>query len=358
VDFDIPFEHDVCIGLLLIKGAFKDNNLLEDLVGAYWCQMVIHDVNYRLLEALEFIGKSKPYAEQLTRNVEETTNDSITNSTEQYKYQAYVAARWHDSAGKIYAHSGDYTEARLKYNKAKQIAQRADLWHCLPDIESNLLRAIYDEGRIVVGAVPIDFASEYAKLKLGTIKIAEFRNIRIPKPNSSSSLLQNETIENREFLRGLSSILHNESIYREKDGQLELSLQLSYQSEAICRKLSDQYRLAQALNHQARFALEAIKNDSPTANKYKAAFQYQNQITSNLYEIACNLIEQVKNMPWKRGRQIAEQHDAKIHVHNVDFNKASEVIRKLLDELKNERQAGSSEYMGISKFNEKDKQVI
>ncbi|GAX36538.1 CHAT domain-containing protein [Nodularia sp. NIES-3585] len=335
VDFDIPFEHDVSIGLLLITGAFKPNSPLEDRVGANWCQIVVHDVNYRLLEGLETIEKSKSDAEKLTQFIKHLNFDSTNNID---KYQAYVAARWHDAAGKIYYRVGEHTEARLNFEQAEKIVQSAKLWYCLPDIKSNFLRANYEENRIV--SHQIDLASAYEELRLNTLDIAKNKNIKIPEPGKQNIYLQQESVENREFLRGLASILHNESVEYAKQGKIGLSLELSRKSEVICRSLSDKYRLAQALNHQAIRALVAIedriKNPLPEAHQkfeeVKTAFQSQ-----DLYNIALELFIQVKNMPWKRGRQIAEQNIAKIYAYEGNFSKAVEVI-KLLDELESERQ--------------------
>lgn len=265
-EFDIPFQQGQCIGLLEMLEAYKLNGLdniekLAEYVGAWWCRIVSADVLYDILGGLEAIRASENDASKIYQEILNKTFNS-EQPNERMQMIAYIAARWHDGAAKIHYRCNDHTEARILFQKAKEIAEHAHLWYCLPDIQSNCLRVEYEELRAVGNA--IDLKTKYQELldqyrdsleqKLSTAR--QYQNL-----NAAESAPKHYYQE-REFLRGLASIFHNLSVeLKKKQKTLNASQKESEQSEDICRVLGDRYRLAQALNHQAQLALRRKEYD-------------------------------------------------------------------------------------------------
>ena len=314
-EFDIPFKQGLCIGLLEMLEVYNLTELdniqtLAEYVGAWWCRIISADVSYDILAGLEAIRVSKNEATTLYQSVLEKTFSS-ENSDEETQMIAYVAARWHDGAAKIQYRCNDHTEARILFQKAKQITEHAHLWYCLPDIQSNYLRAEYEELRVVGYA--IDLKTQYQELldqyrepleqKLATAR--QYQNL------STAKSAPKHYYQEREFLRGLASIFHNLSIELKKNKEtLDTSQRASEKSEEISRILDDKYRLAHALNHQAQLALKQ--------KKLKETRNYFGEII---------------NLPWRRGQLIAEQNLAKIDAEEGIYDKSLERIKKILDQI-------------------------
>ena len=94
--------------------------------------------------------------------------------------------------------------------------------------------------------------------------------------------------QDREHLRGYSSLLHNLSVAIEKEDPAR-SLDLSRQAEEISTVLHDAYRLAQALNHQGRL----IKDHYARLGLQRGD--------------ADRMFQRVKDLGWQRGQHIAQQ---------------------------------------------------
>jgi len=162
-DFDVPFAQSRCIGLLEMLGAYEERpaqDLLSraEWIGAYWCRIIRADVTWRLPEGLDLIGASRETATELKQRL--ATGDALGElGLQDRAFLAYVTARWHDSAARIAFRCADYSNARLNFDIAKQIAETERLWHCLPDIVSNWLRADYEERTLAAYAV--DLAAQY-----------------------------------------------------------------------------------------------------------------------------------------------------------------------------------------------------
>lgn len=314
VDFDVPFAYNRCIGLLEMLDAYEqdgaDNDFkLAERVGAWWCRIVRSDLLYHLLEGLDCITASRADADKLTKKLLEKNFDSATLDKQ---FMVYAAARWHDGAGKIYYRCNDSSEARLLFKQAEELAKQANLWYCLPDIQSNLVRAEYEEHQ--TAGYKASLKDKYQELYSQNLDIAKSQHIIVPQSCLSEGCLQNRPAQEREFLRGLASILHNLSLEEQKS-DIQSSLHSSQKSKYICQGLSDKYRLAQALNHQGILALKA---------------QDWNQARLRF--------EEVMTMPWIRGQRIAKQNLALLNARVGNCAKALHSLEELLDELQEERQ--------------------
>lgn len=176
VEFDMPFKHGRCIGLLGMFGTYEQNDQKDELklaesVGAWWCRIVRADVLYNLLDGLECIQASRADAEKLQNKILHQELNPNLSEIEQEAI-AYMVTRWHDGAGKIYYRCADFTEARILFNKAIELAKQNNLWYCLPDIESNYLRADYQERFTAGGDRNIKLADAYKHLHEETINSA------------------------------------------------------------------------------------------------------------------------------------------------------------------------------------------
>ena len=333
-EFDIPFKHSQCIGLLEMLGAYEvvdqaDDLKLAEYVGAWWCRIVRADVLYNILEGLEAIQASKNDANRLyqkviaslllVKNADQSKDES---PNKQAQMMSYIAARWHDGAAKIYYRCNDHTEARLLFQKARTIAKQADLWYCLPDIQSNCLRVEYEE---LKAANPDsknlrkDLKIQYEELRDKTLQTATRYHVEVPELDSAKHN-HNLSYQEKQLLRGLSSIFHNFSVELQRENLLDDSLNASKKSEAICQLLKDGYRLAQVLNHQGQLALKM----------------------SGGRNLARQCFEKLNCLPWQRGKLIARQQLAKIESQEGLFHAAIQRITNLLDLIQenNDRRGG------------------
>ena len=302
-DFDVPLAYGTVIGVLYMKRAFEprpdqDTADLAVTVGAYWCDIVRSDVEFDLRHGLARIDESVADAERLSLTVRAGHGSG--------DFPAYVAARWSDGAGKILYRIGSHARGRMRFADACALAGMHDLWWCLPDLRSNLLRARLEEARQAVGQGadrPGEVIGELRAERQLCEQVAAGR--RIPVDGSRQAAARD-----REFLRGYSNLLHNLS-YAIQDTDPAGSLATSEQASAISSALGDGYREAQALNHQAL----VISRHHARVGRDKAEAE--------------QLYERLLSLPWIRGRRIAVQNLARIR---GDLTGARQLAR-LLDEL-------------------------
>ncbi|RZU76017.1 CHAT domain-containing protein [Micromonospora kangleipakensis] len=238
-DFDVPLRHEYALGVLRMAGAFEradraDVGAVARRIGAHWCDIIHCDMVYDHWTALRRIEASRSDVEWLL-------------GQPQGEFVAYVTARWYDGAGKIHYRLGSFARALRDFEAAHRVAAAAGLWWCLPDIRSNVLRTPYEQSRQAGDQRPAEtIAALRAEIDDATA-VAEGHGI---DPDSAGAV---EDYRGREFLRGLSSLLHNLAL-AEKDsgpGQHVASLRDSMRSIAISRALGDEFRIVQSVNHQA-----------------------------------------------------------------------------------------------------------
>jgi CHAT domain len=321
VDFDIPLKNRFAVGILTLTGAMDagtSSAVPEQIagVGAYWCDIVRADVDYRLIDGLRQVNASQSTTESLHALWRDgRIGDSASETT------AHVLARWFDGAGKIRYRLGAFTRARRGFETAATIAADAHLWWVLPDIQSNLLRAQFEEMRQAV--VPKERALEQLeKLAAGleaqagsARDVARDHGIDVENP---AAVVERQPRDHKslEFLRGYSSLLHNWSAAVGDQGNIADSRQHSLEAASISTTLNDGYRLAQALTQQAQLA-EREKNTPE----------------------ALRLYGMIAAGAWTRGRQIARQNLARLR--GAD---GVEPLRKLLKEIEDNliRSGGSA----------------
>jgi hypothetical protein len=330
-DFDVPFRHGLCIGLLEMLDSFASQAFGDDddrraiFVGAWWCRIIRSDVTYQVLPGLEAVADTRNEAEVLAHHV-------LADGQDGPRIRAYAAARWHDGAGKIHFRCGDFAEARLLFERAVEIAHHADLGFCLPDLQSNLIRARFDE-QSLAGAPPAErLRAEYEALVSATraaavsVGIAERDLISLEHEAvaaaeaddiSGAGALPSRyrevwSTEERELARGLSSATHNLAIACRADR--DWSASLSRQSAAISWGLGDHYRLAQSLNHQA--GLAAAGGDLRWAE---------------------HLYRHVIALPGVRAQRIARQQLVAIAARDGRTDTALDSVKKLLTSLQADR---------------------
>lgn len=368
---DVPMKHAACLGRLEMLGAFEqDEGLAEELdagsahqlaeyVGASWCRIVYDDVRYRILHGLETVEESEPQAERLAAYA---LRPAHLHAAVELGLAGYAAARWFDGAGKIHFRMGDFAKARQSFERAVKIAEHIGLARCRPDLESNLVRARYDENDMAGGATKLraDYEATLDRLlrEDGLTRVASGDLPADPSPGTGAGLvcvddvlnpalsnlrdalassegdLRSFTLRrgatvslrmsaeipariqgNAERWRGHCSILHNLSIaYKGKpDPDIERSSIASNRSAAIAWAMSDTYRLAQALNHQAELA------------------EGTDDSRAELLSMA------VRALGFQRAARIASQRLARIEGRRKDLVSALDRLRSLFREIDLER---------------------
>ncbi|WP_406292198.1 CHAT domain-containing protein [Embleya sp. NBC_00896] len=294
VDFDVPMRHRYAIGVLRIVEAFGPRWPMPVRVGAYWCELVRADVEYDLLEGLRIIDASRAEAEQLG---EECMAGSVQPGNE---FKPYVAARWSDGTGRILYRLGSFARARIAFESAGNIARKHNLWWCLPDIDSNFIRAQFEEQKQTYGATFAEKGSAKLVMEMERIRSRAAEEIE-ERPISPVEDVEDLAVREKEFLRGYSSILHNLAISYREQGKTGDSLKASRESLEISERLGDFYRIGQSLNHQARCQPDK----------------------------AIELYEKLEKGKWRRGHIIARQNLAKLRggIGGV------KMLRDLLEEL-------------------------
>jgi len=285
-DFDIPLAHGMAIGLLYMKRAFETSPEqgtadLAVTVGACWCDIVRSDVDFDLRHGLARIDESAASAERLSR--------MLQGGEASGGFLAYAAARWSDGAGKVLYRIGSYARGRMMFTQACALAETNHLWWCFPDLRSNLFRARLEEARQAgsqEAARSEAITGELTAEKRRCEAVAAERGIPLGGQQPAAA-------QDREFLRGYSSLVHNLS-WAIQDSDPAGSLAASEHALAISRGLGDWYRQAQALNHQAL----VIDRHHARVGREKAEAE--------------ELYERLLQLPWIRGRRIAIQNLARI----------------------------------------------
>jgi hypothetical protein len=337
--FDVRLEHDRCLKLLREAGAFSlsDSDAYHALsihLGATWCEMIKWDVRYDLRRGGLVRDRSRIAADLLAKWTAEqirTGQELVLHSS---RFATNMLARWFDGAGKLYFRNREYTDARKMFEQALSWAKEGEHWFLVPDLRSNHVRADFEEQR-TAGKMP-DLVAEYTRLHKETVAQARGRNISIPFQSDSAeydqSMLRDEPgrgapREEREFLRGLCSILHNMSLAEEPPENSESfleqwngSLTHSEESAAIAEAMRDEYRLAQAINHQAKLMAKRAKHCSCADDRQECL------------DRAKAFFARVRDqLRWQRGRLIAWQQSAVLATQAS--NSLTEIMRGI-DELK------------------------
>ncbi|MEU0932904.1 CHAT domain-containing protein [Embleya sp. NPDC005971] len=278
-EYDIPLDHAFPIGLLQMVGAFDPPGAASDLaktairVGAYWCRIVQADVEYDLLLGRRLITESAAWAAWLTEACAGSPTDEDT-------FAAYAAARWHDGAGRIHYRLGSHGLAVESFKTAEKLAKAAHLWWCLPDLSSNRARGEFELRKTLHKEVAVGdrqtLLDKLTDLHRDVGRVANEHGIEAAHPGRATD------VREREFLRGYSNVLHNlATVLRESDDPSR-SLEHTIESIAISRALGDHYRIAQSTLNRAFI-------EKPDALRYFA---------------------ELAELPWQRGRLIAEQNIA------------------------------------------------
>ncbi|GAA0937247.1 CHAT domain-containing protein [Actinocorallia libanotica] len=304
-DFDVPFRHGLALGIFRIADAYASDEAAVRL-GAYWCDIVRADVEYDLLDGLRLKDLSLGDAERLRdacRSGGIPRGDTFT---------PYVTARWFNATGKILYRLGSYGRAWINLETAYSLARDHGLWWCLPDLQSDFLRADFEERHQTSGAELarrslLDLIGELEKAGKETLEEARRRGIAFGEPAP-------EEAQDREFMRGYSNLLHNLAITLNQAGDDEASLRSSSESIAVSRALGDGYRIGQSLTHKARLL--------PPEEK----------------EQERKLFEELSEGAWRRGRRIARQQLARLTSGLDGIRK----LRALLSELDGETVTGGT----------------
>jgi hypothetical protein len=277
-DFDIPGRAAEAVGLLRLADAFspaQTTTVRAVRVGAHWCELIHADVQFDLAHALALIEESEADAARLA-------GGDLSDP-----FSAYCLARWYDGSGKVLYRIGSHARGRMNFALATETARKHGLWWCLADLESNWLRGRLEEARQAGAAGPESDAdralAELEEAVRRSEATASERGIRLgPEPVIASHH------QDREHMRGYSSLLHNLSFAIKKKDPAR-SLALSQRAAEISTVLDDSYRLAQALNHQGLIIRE---------NHAMLGLQRGD---------ADEKFQQVQALGWQRGRHIAEQ---------------------------------------------------
>jgi hypothetical protein len=278
----------------------RDVGAVAKRVGAHWCEMIRCDMVYDHWTAL--------------RRIQAATEDAAWLAGQpRDEFADYVIARWFDGVGKIYYRLGGFTRSLPDFQRAAALASAAELWWCLPDIRSNVLRGEYEQGRQagnpVLGVSDVALRAEIDR----TVAVAAEHGIDL-----ESDVAQADP-RARELRRGFSSLLHNLAVVLKNTGRdhAQESLAVSRRSEAISRTLEDEFRIVQSVNHQAQII---ATEDSAEARR---------------------LYEDLQGRGYGRGRLMARQQLARMDAQHGEPAGVDE-LGKLLDELIGSLHAGSS----------------
>ena len=342
--FDVRLEHGECLQLLRDQGALSLSapdpyQALAYYVGSSWCEMIQHDVGYAIRRGALIRERSRIAAELLDKWTTQQMAAPRAADSPDIHFAANVLARWMDGAGKLFYRNKQYTDARMMFERALGWAHKERHWFLLPDLKSNHVRADFEEQRTAHKAP--DLVATYQELLDSTRAEASSRKVPMPTACADTTPFrcrpdEGVSREKREFLRGLCSILHNMSLAEESQGQLDSSEKHSRESELIAQVMDDQYRLAQAVNHQA--LLHAGK-----ARK-EAVAERQRKYVARARELFARVRDELR---WRRGRLIAWQQSARLLAEtSSDLSVVLygvDELKRLLDEIKTDRQFASGE---------------
>ena len=285
--FDRPFKYSEALQQLWLANAFEPpenlascaSDLLATFVGAHYCAMIREDVFHRLPEGIQLARRSRTAAAELEKRAQA---NGLTPS------QTYSLIRWTDAIGRLYYRTGNYTLARLEFEKCKSLmGSREKFPWCWPDIESNLQRTIFE--------ISFQVDSHLQKAQ-------ECYNALIEAAGFAKGCLVHEqaTAKFDELKRGAASCYHN-------------SLR--------CRKFI-QNKSTEILDVD-----DTISRIIPlvTQDVYREA-QLINEIAQQKPEIAEKKFEELCNSSWPRGRFIGRQNLAKINKNVGDLLDLCETI--------------------------------
>jgi len=150
-DFDTRGLAVKAVGLLRLVDALTLAQTRADLavrVGAYWCELIDADVRFDLAHALVLIDESEADAAELA------AGELIG------PFPPYCLARWYDGSARVLYCIGSHARARMNFTLAIATARNHDLWWCLADLTSNLLRGRAEEARQACGVPKVCCACE------------------------------------------------------------------------------------------------------------------------------------------------------------------------------------------------------
>jgi hypothetical protein len=308
-NFDRPFKYGEALHRLWLANAFEPPDdlascppdKLASFVGAHYCAMIREDVFYRLPEGIQLARRSRAAAVEL---------ENRANSDGLESGQLYSLIRWTDALGRLYYRTGNYTLARLEFEKCKSLMKsRDDFYWCWPDIESNLQRTIFE----------ISFQVDTYAQKAG-----ECYQALITGGDTALEYLSNEsnTVRQKELKRGAASCYHNSlrcGAYIKAEASTLLSIE-----ETINRindlVIDDEYRKAQLEN--------AIGQQKAQQN----------------IETAKQIFKKLLKSSWPRGRFFGRQNLASL---NEDVPE----LLKLCEEIEVEALAnGGNDVLDLDRF--------
>lgn len=342
--YDVRLEHDQCLNLLRDQGVFALSapdpyQALTYYVGGCWCEMIKWDVLYEVRRGALVREESRILAELLDKWTSQQPIANQATATPAVLFGTNVLARWMDGAGKLYYRNREYTDARIMFERALRWAKQGGHWFLLPDLSSNFVRAEFEEQR-TAGKKP-DLVEKYSELLRQTIDQAGTHKLEIPRQVGDTAPYRcapddGALREKREFLRGLCSILHNMSLAEELQGNTESSFEHSHESEVIAQVSGDEYRLAQAINHQALLMAKKAREQAPVDSR-RASLDEARQLFGRVKD----------ELHWRRGRLIAWQQSAALLADTSDDLRdvflGVDELERLLKEIKSNRRFGSGE---------------
>jgi tetratricopeptide (TPR) repeat protein len=299
-DFDVPLEHGYALGVLRMTGTFepieqREVRAVAQRVGAHWCDIIYCDMTYDHWTALRRIEAAEADAAWLA-------------GQPRNEFAEYALTRWHDGIAKIYYRLGGFTRSLPYFRRAAELAESAELWWCLPDIRSNVLRCEWEQGR-QAGSPGMGGADVMLRAEIdAATSTAAGRAIDIESASGDHRV--------REFRRGVSSLLHNLAVVLKGGGprHRDESLRVSLRSERISRALGDKFRIVQSVHHQAQLLDDSLARD---------------------------FYAELATMEYPRGRLMARQHIGRLTAAAGDPQGAVQ-LGALLGELLDNLHAGSS----------------
>jgi hypothetical protein len=277
--YDMPFDYDDAVGKLWESGCFahtpSSSSTIQELaefVGASYCSIVRADVYCLFAEGLQQVRRSRDAAEILEKRIRKQDDTKLR----------YILARWHDARGRISYRSGNYTLARIAFDKSlklirstlKKPPSSAALSVCWADIVSNRIRADFEIARQV---------DAHAK-KAGTSR--DHLDAVVPASERLLKRARGQTARS-ELARGLANLLHNWLTCIHERNRPSDSERAVYKGklESVFNEFHDVYRSDQLINADA-WAAKTRKDLSAAKELY----------------------QKLADATWPRGRFFAAQH--------------------------------------------------
>ncbi len=269
---DLEMRHHEALAVLRNLRAHKSEDPAVR-VGTAWAHILHADLSHLLRDGIAWIDESRESVAQLEASKEASADP----------FAAYVLARWHAAAGRIWFRRGDAKAARLELTAEAKRCTRKDLWFCRPDILSNLLRVQIDEQVRAGTEVAIRTAGRrFSTLREVMNRLAGRRGIDLGavtlltgelerylssggagEPGVSRERLAEvigvcdarEARRRCEMLRGLVTLHFNRAVLlapnprRGWAGDRDRSCELAWWCARAAFGVGDRHRLAQALRH-------------------------------------------------------------------------------------------------------------